>query len=278
VSPDGQWVVSGSGDKTLRIWDVGSRDCVRKLDGLTDSVTAVAVSPDGQWVVFGSGDKTLRIWDVGLGESVQTLQGNVGWDGGTLAVSPDGRRVVWGGGYPETVRIWDVGSGEHVRALAAHTWSTSYAVTVSPDSNWVVSGSADGTMRVWDIWTGKFVSTLQGHTHWVRAVAVSPDGRWVVSGSDDGTVRVWELDWEYEFPEPVDWDEGALPYLEIFLTLHTPYGPDGLSRRGVPSWSVEDFQQLLTELGWRGYGWLRPEGMRVKLEELAVERGWHREV
>ncbi|MCD4674242.1 MAG: hypothetical protein K8R77_16380, partial [Anaerolineaceae bacterium] len=86
------------------------------------------------------------------------------------------------------------------------------------------------------------------------------------------TLRVWGLDWDYEFPDLVDWNEGVRPYLEIFLTLHTPYGPDGFTRRGKPTWTEEDFQQFLVELGCRGYGWLRPEGVRRKLEEMAAGR------
>ncbi|HEY5434886.1 MAG TPA: hypothetical protein VIK13_06610, partial [Candidatus Limnocylindrales bacterium] len=175
-----------------------------------------------------------------------------------------------------TVRIWELASGTCVRTLQGHTdWVS--AVAVSPDGHWVVSGSRDGTVRIWELASGTCVRTLEGGTGWVNAVAVSPDGRWVVSGGNDHTLRIWGLDWEYEFPEPVDWDEGARPYLEIFLTLHTPCGLDGLSREGEPAWSEEAFGQLCTELGVRGSGWLRPAGVRARLEALAAGRGWHRE-
>jgi len=54
VSPDGQHVISGSEDKTVRIWDRMTGECVTTLEGHTDDVTAVAVSPDGQHVISGS--------------------------------------------------------------------------------------------------------------------------------------------------------------------------------------------------------------------------------
>ncbi|HEY5434885.1 MAG TPA: serine/threonine-protein kinase [Candidatus Limnocylindrales bacterium] len=276
VSPDGRWVVSGSDDHTLRIWDPGSGTCVRTLEGHTYWVHAVAVSPDGRWVVSGSEDKTVRIWDPGSGACLRTLQGHTKAVT-AVAVSPDGRWVISGGG-DETVRIWDPGSGACVQTLQGHTSYVS-AVAVSPDGRWVVSGGYDKTVRIWDPGSGACVRTLQGDTGPVLAVAVSPDGRWVVSGGYDKTVRMWGLDWAYEFPEPVDWDDAARPYLETFLTLHTPCGPDGLSRLGVPRWDEADFGQLVAELGVRGYGWLRPEGVRAKLEELATERGrsgWRR--
>jgi hypothetical protein len=79
-----------------------------------------------------------------------------------------------------------------------------------------------------------------------------------------------QLDWEYEFPGWADWDEGARPYLEAFLILYCPYGSDGISRIGKPIWNDEDFKKLITDLQCRSYGWLRPEGVRKKLEEMTA--------
>jgi hypothetical protein len=104
----------------------------------------------------------------------------------------------------------------------------------------------------------------------MNSVAISPDGRHVVSGSDDRTLRLWELDWEYEFPKPVDWDDAAEPYLDIFLNLHTPYeSPKSLVRKGKPDWTEEDFGNLIKKLQYAGYGWLRPDGVRKELEKMA---------
>jgi hypothetical protein len=96
---------------------------------------------------------------------------------------------------------------------------------------------------------------------------------------------LWLLDWEYEFPGWSDWDAGARPYLENFLTTHTTYAGElpahrdpseqeitlALTRGGKPSWTEEDFKQLLCKLGCAGYGWLRPEGVRRELENLAAQ-------
>jgi hypothetical protein len=94
----------------------------------------------------------------------------------------------------------------------------------------------------------------------------------LLSGGEDKRVCLWELVWDYDFPDPVDWHEGARPYLEVFLTLHPPRRGGLLRRRVVPSWSEEEFQQLLTDLSYRGFGWLRPEGVRKQLERMA--RSW----
>jgi hypothetical protein len=91
-----------------------------------------------------------------------------------------------------------------------------------------------------------------------------------MSGSLDKTVRLWELDWEYEFPGWKDWDDGARLCLENFLTLHCAYAEDGISRIEKPEWNDEQFVMLLKEFQYRGYGWLRPDGVRRKLEELTA--------
>jgi len=70
-SPDGKFVVSGSADKTVGIWDAEAEMLLQLFRGHTDGVTSVAFSPDSKFVVSGSADKTVGIWDVEMGLSPQ---------------------------------------------------------------------------------------------------------------------------------------------------------------------------------------------------------------
>jgi len=83
---------------------------------------------------------------------------------------------------------------------------------------------------------------------------------------------LWFLERELEDRPPADWDEGARSYLEAFLTLHSPVHRTflGFKRHEKPQWTEFDYHRFLYLLGCAGYGWLRPEGVKKKLLELAA--------
>jgi predicted Zn finger-like uncharacterized protein len=75
-TPDACKLLSGSSDRTMRLWDVATAQCLRVFEGHTDWVTSVAVSPDGHWAMSGGNDGTVRIWNLATGECARTLAGS----------------------------------------------------------------------------------------------------------------------------------------------------------------------------------------------------------
>src|SRR5271166_1143606 len=191
VTPDGRRAVSGSVDRTLRVWDLEVGQSLRTLEGHSNAVVGVAITPGGRRAVSASYDGTLRVWNLESGQSLCTLEGHT-WYVNAVAVTPDSRRAV-SGSDDQTLRVWDLESGQSLSTLEGHT-NTVRAVAVTPDGRRAVSGSHDRTLRVWDLESGQTLRTLQGHTGWIKAVAATPDGRRVVSGSSDRTLRVWDLE------------------------------------------------------------------------------------
>src|SRR4051812_10614669 len=77
-SPDGRLAVSGSYDRTLRLWTVATGKEVRRFEGHTKAITAVAFSPDGRQILSGSADNALRLWDRETGKEVLRFEGHTG--------------------------------------------------------------------------------------------------------------------------------------------------------------------------------------------------------
>ncbi|MBI2438167.1 MAG: protein kinase [Lentisphaerae bacterium] len=206
-SPDGRFVLSGSNDDTLRLWDVATGQCLRTFEGHTDWVESIAYSPDGRFVLSGSADDTLRLWDVAAGKCLRTFEGLDGHTFGRYtyhrnsgAFSPDGRFVLSGAGdiinmNKGALRLWDVATGKCLRTFEGHTAGVA-SVAYSPDGRFVLSGSSGSayrTLRLWDVGTGQCLRTFEGHKCMVNSVVYSPDGRFVLSGSYDNTLRLWDV-------------------------------------------------------------------------------------
>ncbi|GET35472.1 nSTAND1 domain-containing NTPase [Microseira wollei] len=189
LGPDGQRIVSGGADGTVRLWDSSGKAIGSPIKAHQGIVSSVALGPDGQRIVSGGEDGTVRLWDSSgkaIGSPLLGHQGSVI----SVALSPDGQRIV-SGGADGTVRLWD-SSGKAIGSpIKAHQGIVS-SVALSPDGQRIVSGGADGTVRLWDS-SGKAIgSPLLGHQGIVSSVALSPDGQRIVSGGEDGTVRLWD--------------------------------------------------------------------------------------
>ena len=154
VTPDGRRAVSGSYDRTLRVWDIstplnaslesGAEE--RVLRGHERTVNAVAVTPDGRRAVSASYDDTLRVWDLQSGAEERVLTGHADYwvtDWVLVAVTPDGRRAV-SASDDHTLCVWDLESGEELAMIVLD--GEVLAVAVAPNGTTIVAGDAGGNV------------------------------------------------------------------------------------------------------------------------------------
>ena len=107
-SRNGRNIASGSGDHTVRVWDL-DRDCEFLTLTIEDGVTTVAISPRGEFVAAGSLDKSVRVWDVTSGNMVGRLEGPEGHKDSvySVAFSPDSDALV-SGSLDKTIKMWQL--------------------------------------------------------------------------------------------------------------------------------------------------------------------------
>jgi WD40 repeat protein len=191
-SQDGRYIVSGSDDQTVSVWDAasgGHEELVSFRTSETGGISAVAFAPDGRQVVVGCEDGSVHV------RILKTLQGHThrGFID-CVVFSPDGHQVA----APccselSTACVWDAVGNNQPITLAGHTEEVCI-VAFSADGTMIATGSYDQTVRIWKAHDGSMHATLTGHADQVRSVAFSPSTvQLVVSSSDDGIVRIWDV-------------------------------------------------------------------------------------
>jgi WD40 repeat protein len=200
-SPDGRRIVTGSDDRTARVWDVQTGEQIAILRDHTAPVRSAVFSPDGLRVVstqmaqrsrgdtsgnnlVTSNDRIVLLWDAQSGRVIRRFEGHTEQVYGAT-FSPDGRQIVTASA-DGTARIWDVAT-DKATILDGHS-SSVVSAAFSSQGDRIVTASLDETVRVWDAEARKTIAVLKGHS-----AVFSPDGERILTASDDDTARVWRI-------------------------------------------------------------------------------------
>ncbi|KAI8779475.1 WD repeat-containing protein 38 [Biomphalaria glabrata] len=147
-SPDFQFVVTGSDDHRVRVFNVKTKQCIIKLRGHNGAIKCVAVSQCSRYLASGSYDKSARIWKTASAECLHVLSGHHK-SIESIAFSP-GAVYVCTGSWDRTARLWCVQARMVLQIFHGHG-SLVQSMAFSHDSHMLASGSWDFTVRVWSL-------------------------------------------------------------------------------------------------------------------------------
>jgi WD40 repeat protein/serine/threonine protein kinase len=275
-SPDGKRLATVSGDDTLTVWDVQTRQELitvkghAKPGGVAAVGRYVAFSPDGKRLASAFSPNLVKVWDAQTGQELLTLKGHTDrvYD---VAFSPDGKRLASAG--DKTLRLWDAQTGQELLTFKGHDAHVS-GVAFSPDGKYLAS-AGDRTVKVWDTQTGQKPPTLNGQAGPVASVAFSPDGKRLASGSAGydaqkgefyGVVKAWHVQTGQElftFKGQDGWD------------ICVAFSPDGkrlasAGNKTVKVWDAQTGLELLCFEGGGGSLAFSPDGNRLATSDPVV--------
>ncbi|ORX88588.1 WD40 repeat-like protein [Basidiobolus meristosporus CBS 931.73] len=192
ISSDGQFALSASWDKTLRLWDLNTGVTTRRFVGHDKDVLSVSFSADNRQIVSGSRDKSIKLWNT-LGECKYNLteNGHTEWVS-CVRFSPNpANPVIVSAGWDKLVKVWDL---TKCKIRTNHIGHTGYVntLTISPDGSLCATGGKDGVVMLWDLNDGKHLYSLEAGDE-INALMFSPNRYWLCAATSSG-IKIWDLE------------------------------------------------------------------------------------
>ncbi|MBL7808057.1 MAG: WD40 repeat domain-containing protein, partial [Saprospiraceae bacterium] len=193
ISPDGKFLITGSFDQTVKIWDWNEME-IRTLVGHQKNVLTVAFSPKtqmdpegGQYILSGGSDRSAILWDRNGNQIAKYFEEKQ--DVISVAFSPNAEEllVAFRNGL---ILILDFQCKERRRFQLPG--SELFAAVYSPDGKYIAAAGSQKTIVIWKSTGGMPMHTLAGHAQTVNSLSFSADGKYIASGSNDGTAILWK--------------------------------------------------------------------------------------
>jgi WD40 repeat protein len=192
-SRDGNQLVSGGSDSTLRIWSVATGEHKDRM-AHKDPIYAVVFAPSGDLCYSGGWESAIRVWTTKDWQEKKVLPLSNDQTVSSLAISPDGKLLACAlGRSVGEILFWDLTSLKSGPSLRRHMRMV-VGLAFALDGKWLVSSDSDGVALLWNVEDKRRVVTCKGHDHpLINSVAIAPGDKSFATGGEDGNVLLWEI-------------------------------------------------------------------------------------
>ena len=192
ISPDGQSIISGHLDGTLRLWDLNLKPIKTFQERNNAGAYDMAFSPDGNTIVSSDGFGEIQWWDSN-GNLINSVEGH---DDSIvlLTFTSNGERII-SIGNDSRVRLWDIKGNPQGNFLIKNQCDAVFSAATNSDGQKLITGCRDKTLKLWKVKNDRIEleNEFKGHKSLVTFVSLSPDGQYIATGHLDGTIRLWNF-------------------------------------------------------------------------------------
>ncbi|KAK6903106.1 hypothetical protein I203_108368 [Kwoniella mangroviensis CBS 8507] len=193
TSDSGSLITSGSGDGSIRFWDVASGECMNVLYGDGGDVYSVNWRPGREdQVVSASYDRILRSWDIETSKQLRTFSGH---SQSTLAVTFDYTgNMIASGSKDKHIRLWDAVGGTCIKNIPGCLGEIT-SVEFDQQGRYLLAGCKDNSNRLWDLRMQRNIYRYTGHQNTSKNLircSFAHDASLIIGGSEDGCIYLWE--------------------------------------------------------------------------------------
>lgn len=209
-SPDDRYILSGSQDGVLILWDMKTGVEMQRFQG-HEGINDMAISKNGKYIVSGSNGKEVKIWEIRSGKELNAFK--YGSYVTAVAFSPDDK-LVYAAGASGVVKVWDITTGAEKRAIGTDNRGsgTIRSIGISPDGTKILTGydsypgkyanaTSEDNVILRDAVTGGFIRDFIGHKYPVQVVGISANGKYMLSaennykrGNAPNLLITWDLE------------------------------------------------------------------------------------
>jgi len=196
LSANGQFAISASWDKTVRIWEVANGTCANTITGHNSDVLSVAFSPDQRSIVSVGRDRSVVQWNT-RGEACNKVDnGHSDWIS-AVRFSPNPKNpVFFTASWDKTVKMWEANESSIVEKACfsdnGHKGPVN-TIAVSPDGSLCASGGKDGQVCLWGVQAGNKVNDYSVNVGVpINVLCFCPQKYWICVATDVD-IQIWDL-------------------------------------------------------------------------------------